>query len=75
MRDPETYRSERRNVWRDEYQVANRPWREFSADYYSRSGFSIPERLYPIAVHTRYGRSKYMPHESVKRGGAGPVFA
>ncbi len=71
MREHDTYRSERRNAWRG----INQTWSEHQEGYL-RVGkpyaVGIPSATSRIQVR---GRSKYMPHEGVKRGGTGPVYA
>ena len=66
MRPADTYRSERRNAWRDEYQVANRDWRSWNVDYFGSAGFSIPSRIYPTTIYRRRDRSRYMPHNGTR---------
>jgi hypothetical protein len=79
MRDASTYRGARRNGWRDA--EVRRPWLMSNADYRgygwdiggrktNRRGLATMTGFLPTVA-----RSKYLPHESVKRGGSGPVFA
>jgi hypothetical protein len=73
MRDVNTYRSERRNLWRS---MRVMPWEVFNL---RQRGVADPWHIGSfIASRVTMGRrprSKYLPHESVKRGGKGPVFA
>jgi hypothetical protein len=78
MRNQSTYRGHRRNAWRNA--PVRKPWAQSNAEYgdaFDIGGREKTKRGFPI-VRARLRtitRSKYMPHESVKRGGAGPVFA
>ena len=73
MRNPITYRSERRNDWRELDGVT---WQE-----HNKRGAPDPWHIGSVQSQKvtmrprKIGRSKYMPHESIKRGGFGPVFA
>jgi hypothetical protein len=70
MRSADTYRSERRNLWR------NMPWEVFNLRQRGVvDPWHIGSFLATRVTMGRRARSKYLPHESVKRGGSGPVFA
>lgn len=71
MRKSETYRSERRSTWRAGTPNGVMPWENFNTQaprYHLGT-------LKPAGHIPAVSRSKYMPHESTKRGGTGPVFA
>ncbi len=66
IRPGKTYRWFRRSVWR-----GTNPWASFNQPQ-GKWPFGTP----PVSGYiTTRSRSKYMPHESVKRGGTGPKFA
>jgi hypothetical protein len=73
MRNPLTYRSARRNEWAFARKHSVVSWREWMQAFYT-DGFGVGSGAVSGHVANR-GRSKYVPHESKKRGGTGPVFA
>ena len=74
MRERETYRSERRNDWAVARVYSTMPWRKWNIGFHIDDGHGVAK--HPVAGHIQTkARSKYMPHESKKRGGSGPVLA
>jgi hypothetical protein len=78
MRNSDTYRFSRRNDWAN----YRRLYRGVSGALSSWPLFNPRQREWFIGssqgstvTKRRRQRSKYMPHESVRRGGSGPVFA
>jgi hypothetical protein len=70
MRASNTYRAERRNEWA----LAGRgvSWRQWNAEWYSKAGYGIPERLHaPSMARAHVARSKYMPHIGDKQRAKG----
>jgi hypothetical protein len=75
MRNANTYRGARRNAWRDNRKDApTLTWLGWNDNIYADVGYAIGNTAVKRHITTR-PRSKYLPHESVKRGGTGPVFA
>jgi hypothetical protein len=71
IRPEMTYRAERRNNWRTLNGVT---WQEHN-DRPQSDPWHIGSMQDNRVTMRRRSRSKYLPHESVKRGGSGPVFA
>jgi hypothetical protein len=76
MRAADTYRGARRNAWHEYRQTFIPKKRPSWASGNVLSGPWLNKSRTLVAGHLlTAARSKYLPHESVKRGGTGPVFA